>query len=190
MLVPRTNLMIFFDFYWFLHIFLLFIDFFKCSFPFPSIALRGSFFTLPPSFSIVCKAGFAQDSAGMQLTPWHMYVLRIRNTYTYTYTFEIGFSENTPAECLLQRPIPRGGLAVGKPSIERASPKKEKTQCSQWTLRFLLSLKQYVILYVYVVLTYFMCTFPKRTQKFCDLLLNRNFHARNLPQICLCWKET
>ena len=55
-----------------------------------------------------------------------MYILRIRTTYTYTYMFEIGFSENTPAECLLQRPIPRGGLAVGKPSIERASPKRKK----------------------------------------------------------------
>ena len=69
MLVPRINLLIFAHFFYQSLIFLLFIDFFKCSFPFPSIALRGFFFTLPPSFFIACKAGFAQDSAGMQLTP-------------------------------------------------------------------------------------------------------------------------
>ena len=98
--------------------------------------------------------------------------------------FEIGFSENTPAECLLQRPIPRKrALPLAKLSTPMGFAQKEKNAVFAMNAAFLLSLKQYVILYLYVVLTYFMCTFPKKAQKFCDPLLNRNLHTVSIPQI-------
>lgn len=69
MLVPRTNLHKFAHFF---HFFLSIAHFP----PSPSLPLIFVLFPLncfegffPPSFFLICKAGFAQDSAGMQLTP-------------------------------------------------------------------------------------------------------------------------
>ena len=183
---------IFFDFWWF---FLLF--FINCrifSFPFPPLNIRslslqlhwGVLFlpSLPP-FSLLVKLGLRRIwrdcSWPLDICTYYVYVIRIRILICLKLAFRRTLLRSVSSKDQFQREV----LPLASPLSKGLRPKR-KNAVFAMNAAFLLSLKQYVILYLYVVLTYFMCTFPRYTPKICDALPNRNFHARNLPQICLC----
>ena len=143
MLVPCTFFLIFFTFFCLPH---KFVDFCKIfSFPFPplntlplSLQLHWGVFSLPslPPFSLLVKLGLRRIwrncSWPLDICTYYVYVIRIRILICLKLAFRRTLLRSVSSKDQFQG----GGLAVGKPSIERASPKKKKTQCSQWTLRF------------------------------------------------------
>lgn len=194
MLVPRTNLPIFFTFFYQSH---KFVDFCKIfSFPFPPFSVHSlslqlhwgvlSLLSLPP-FSLLVKLGlrriWRECSWPLDICTYYVYVIRIRILICLKLAFRRTLLRSVSSKDQFQGEV----LPLASPLFKGLRPKR-KNAVFTMNAAFLLSLKQYVILYLYVVLTYFMCTFPKKTQKFCDLLLNRNLHTVSIPQIYHLWK--
>lgn len=174
MLVPRTNLMIFFI---------------NRNVHSLSLQLHWGVFSLPslPPFSLLVKLGLRRI---WRDCGWPLDIIRTTYTYyvyVYLYVWNWLFGEHS---CGVSPPKTnsKGRSCRWQALYWKGFAQKGKNAVFAMNAAFLLSLKQYVILYLYVVLTYFMCTFPKKAQKFCDLLLNRNLHTVSIPQIYHLWK--
>lgn len=168
MLVPRTNLMIFFINRTNLLIFADFCKIFSFAFPplntFPlSLQLHWWVFSLPslPPFSLFVKLGLRRIWRDCS---WPLDIIRTTYTYyvyVYLYVWNWLFGEHSCGVSPPKTNSKKESIAVGKALYTNGLRPKRKNAVFAMNAAFLLPLKQYVILYVYVVLTYFMCTFPK-----------------------------
>ena len=144
---------IFFDFCTFFLIFFTFFclphkfaDFCKIfSFPFPplntlllSLQLHWGVFSLPslPPFSLLVKLGLRRIwrdcSWPLDICTYYVYVLRIRILIRLKLAFRRTLLRSVSFKDQFQGEV----LPLASPLFNGLRPKRKKTQCSQWTLRF------------------------------------------------------